>query len=265
VAPDVVARLQTPAEAAARAAAKTSPSRGARALVDSVGADGELRRLLEIRVPELIAYQNRAYAKRYVDFVRETLAVERSRTPGLTGVSEAVARQLFYLMAYKDEYEVARLHLDAAEQAKLQAEFGEDAQIKFHLHPPFLRALGMRRKLTLGAWFLPALKALQAGKRLRGTSLDPFGRAHVRRVERELVGEYEQLVRDALGRLTPALHETVAELAELPDVIRGYEDIKLRNIERFRARADELRDQIARGEPKALEVAFELPIAPVRG
>jgi indolepyruvate ferredoxin oxidoreductase len=265
-APDVVARLETPAETAARDHAPKPPGRAARALVDSVGADGELRRLLEIRVPELIAYQNRAYAKRYVEFVREALTAERSRTPGRTEIAEAVARQLFYLMAYKDEYEVARLHLDAAERAKLRAEFGADAQLWFHLHPPFLRALGMKRKLKLGEWMIPVLRGLRAGKRLRGTSLDPFGRAHVRRVERELIGEYERLVRDALENLTPVTHPAVAELAELPDVIRGYEDIKLRNVERYRARAAELRGRIARGEAQPPPRArAELPIAPVRG
>jgi indolepyruvate ferredoxin oxidoreductase len=123
-------------------------------------------------------------------------------------------------MAYKDEYEVARLHLDAAERAKLRAEFGEDAQLWFHLHPP-LRALGMKRNLKLGEWMIPVFRGLRAGKRLRGTSLDPFGRAQVRRVERELIGEYERRVRDALENLTPVTHPAVAELAELPDVIRG--------------------------------------------
>ena len=152
--------------------------------MESVGADGELRRLLEIRVPELIAYQDRAYAKRYAAFVREVLAAEHARTPGRTEISEAVARQHFKLMAYKDEYEVARLHLDAVEQAKLRAEFGADAEVWFNLHPPLLRALGLDQKLKLGAWFVPAFRALAAAHRVRGTRLDPFGRAHVRRVER---------------------------------------------------------------------------------
>jgi indolepyruvate ferredoxin oxidoreductase len=266
-APAVVARLESPAEAAAAATRRTPQlDRRARRLVESVGADGELRRLLEIRVPELIAYQDRRYAKRYVAFVREVLAAEGTHTAGRTQIAEAVARHHFKLMAYKDEYEVARLHLDAVEQAKLRAEFGTDAEVWFNLHPPFLRALGMKRKLKLGAWFVPAFRALAAAHRLRGTPLDPFGRAHVRRVERELIGEYERLVRTALAQLTPALHGVVAELAELPDVIRGYEDIKLANVERFRARADELREQIARGEPQPPPRAeAELPIAPVRG
>jgi indolepyruvate ferredoxin oxidoreductase len=265
-APDVVARLESPVEAAARAQAPKPPGRAARALIDSVGAEGELRRLLEVRVPELIAYQSRGYAQRYVTFVREVLAAERARTPGSTPVSEAVARQLYYLMAYKDEYEVARLHLLAAERAKLHAEFGEDAQVFFHLHPPLLRALGMRRKLKLGEWFVPALQALRAAKKLRGTPLDVFGRAHVRQVERELIGEYEGLVREALGQLTPELHAQVAELAELPDMIRGYEDIKLHNVQRYRARAADLSSRIVRGEGRpAPQRPVELPIAPVRG
>ena len=104
-----------------------------------------------------------------------------------------MARQLFKLMAYKDEYEVARLHLDAVERAKLDAEFGADAKIYFMLHPPLLRSLGLERKLKLGAWFVPR-SPLYRMRRLRGSRLDPFGKAKVRRVERELVGEYERLI-----------------------------------------------------------------------
>ena len=101
-------------------------------------------------------------------------------------------------MAYKDEYEVARLHLDAVERAKLGAEFGEDARIYFMLHPPLLRALGLKRKLKLGRWFVPAFRLLYRMRRLRGTRLDPFGPAKVRRVERELIAEYEGIVAEAL-------------------------------------------------------------------
>ena len=108
------------------------------------GDDGELRRLVETRVPELVAYQDEAYAERYAELVRRVHVTEQERTPGHSELTEAVARQLFKLMAYKDEYEVARLHLDAVEQAKLQAEFGEGAKVYFMLHPPMLRALGPR-------------------------------------------------------------------------------------------------------------------------
>jgi indolepyruvate ferredoxin oxidoreductase len=205
------------------------------------GDAGELRRLVKTRIPELVAFQDEHYARRYAELVRRVQVAEQERTPGHGELAEAVARQLFKLMAYKDEYEVARLHLDAVEQAKLQAEFGEDAKIWFNLHPPLLRSMGLERKLKLGPWFTPSFRALYRMRRLRGTKLDPFGRAEVRRVERELVGEYEAMVEDGLARLTPDTHATVRELLELPDVIRGYEEIKLRNVMLFRKRTEALR------------------------
>ena len=160
-----------------------------------------------------------------------------------------MARQLFKLMAYKDEYEVARLHLDAVERAKLGAEFGEDAKVYFKLHPPLLRALGLKRKLKLGRWFVPAFRLLYRMRRLRGTRLDPFGRAKVRRVERELIGEYEALVDEALALLDRRARTTTAlELLELPDVIRGYEEIKLRNVVLFRKRADAILKRLRAGQ-----------------
>jgi indolepyruvate ferredoxin oxidoreductase len=218
-------------------------------LVDSVAHGGELRRLLDIRVPELAAYQDRTYAERYVELVRRVRAVEEELTPGQGGLSEAVARNLFKLMAYKDEYEVARLQLDAAERAKLRAEFGEGAKVWFNLQPPLLRALGLKRKLKLGRWFVPALRLLRWMRRLRGTRLDPFGWLAVRRVERGLIGEYQELVDETLKRLSPETHALAVELCELPDVIRGYEEIKLRNVERFRGRAEELRERLRELEP----------------
>jgi indolepyruvate ferredoxin oxidoreductase len=219
-------------------------SPAARALVDTVEASAELRRLLEIRVPELIAYQNAGYAREYVDFVRRVAQVEAERAPGSSGLAEAVARHLYKLMAYKDEYEVARLHLDAALRAQLQAKFGPKIRTYWHLHPPLLRALGLKKKLRLGAWFAPAFKILKSMKGLRGTRLDPFGYAEVRRVERALIGEYRQLLETALVRLTPVTHETARALAELPDEIRGYEHIKLENVARFRDRARQLMTQL---------------------
>ena len=210
------------------------------------GDAGELRRLVEVRVPELVAYQDEAYARRYAEAVRRVHVAEQERTPGHSELTEAVARHLFKLMAYKDEYEVARLHLDAVEQAKLHSEFGEDAKVAFNLHPPLLRAMGLERKLELGSWFVPSFKALYRMRRLRGTKLDPFGRAKVRRVERELVGEYEEMVAEALARLTPDSHATALELLELPDVIRGYEEIKLRNVALFRKRSEPLRKRLSR-------------------
>jgi len=218
----------------------------ARALIASVGAPAgsELERLLEVRVPELIAYQDRAYAEDYVGFVRR---VRDEEPEGLTKLTEAVACGLHKLMAYKDEYEVARLHLDPAERARLAGEFGPDAKIRYKLHPPALRAMGMDRKITVGPAMDPAFKALERMKRLRGTRLDPFGMAKVRRVERALPREYRGLVERGLAFLAAdsEAYGTVVALCELPDVIRGYEDIKLRNVEAFRGRAQGLLDRLA--------------------
>jgi indolepyruvate ferredoxin oxidoreductase len=206
----------------------------ARAFVDRVGADGELRRLLEVRVPELIDYQNERYAREYVDFVARVRAAEQAAVPGDSRLSEAVARYLFKLMAYKDEYEVARLHLKADLGRRLAEEFPGGVRVQYNLHPPLLRALGLTRKLKLGTWLDGAFRALTGLKGLRGTALDPFGRAEVRRVERALPGEYRGLIERALQGLSRDTYERAVRAARLPDLIRGYEDIKLRNVEKYR-------------------------------
>jgi indolepyruvate ferredoxin oxidoreductase len=219
-------------------AATPDLSTEARALVDGVEATGELRRLLEIRVPELIAYQSGGYAREYVDVVRRVRDAEAAAVPGETRLSEAVARYLFKLMAYKDEYEVARLHLKTDITRALEAEFPGGVTLHYNLHPPILRAFGLTRKIKLGSWFDRFFRTLVAMKTLRGTWIDPFGFAEVRRVERQLPGEYRALVDKALVGLSPESYERAVKLASLPDVIRGYEDIKLRNVQRFR---DEVR------------------------
>jgi indolepyruvate ferredoxin oxidoreductase len=207
--------------------------------VDAAAADGEVHRLLEIRVPELAAYQDDAYAQRYAEKIGRVLAAEQERTPGRTDMTEAVARNLFKLMAYKDEYEVARLHLDS-----LPAE----GKVWFNIHPPLLRALGLDRKLKLGRWFVPVFRLLRSMRRLRGTKLDPFAHTEVRRTERALIGEYEDLVLEAMAQLSEDNHEVAVELCELPDVIRGYEEIKLRNVALFRKRAKPLLGKLARSQ-----------------
>ncbi|HEX2483412.1 MAG TPA: indolepyruvate ferredoxin oxidoreductase family protein [Methylomirabilota bacterium] len=220
-------------------AARAEVGPEARALIDSVGASGELRRLIEVRVPELIAYQDVAYARGYVQFVRGVAAAERAAVPGETRLAEAVARYLYKLMAYKDEYEVARLHLRPEVQASIRAELGE-AKVRYQLHPPILRMLGMKRKLALGPWVDVVFRGLVTLRRLRGTALDPFGYARVRRVERALVGEYRNLVERALPGLTPERHDRAVQIARLPDLVRGYEEVKLRNVRRFREAAQAL-------------------------
>ncbi|MEV0675499.1 indolepyruvate ferredoxin oxidoreductase family protein [Actinosynnema sp. NPDC050436] len=207
-------------------------------------AGSELARVLDIRVPELVAYQDEKYARAYVEFVERVRVLEG----GPTEVTVEVARNLYKLMAYKDEYEVARLSLDPALDAKIKAEFGEGARAAYRLHPPVLRALGMKKKIALGPWFRPVFRVLAAGRRLRGTRLDVFGYAHVRRVERELVAEYQAAVVRAF-RESDVDRSVVAELAALPDMVRGYEDVKLGNVRQYRERQREILNRLAEVVP----------------
>jgi indolepyruvate ferredoxin oxidoreductase len=199
--------------------------------------------LVRVHTAELTVYQDARYADRYLEDVNAVIAAARQHLQDSDGgerIAAAYARGLFKLMAYKDEYEVARLHLDTFEQARLRAEFGEDVRVQVLLHPPLMRAFGLDHKLRFGASAKPMFRMLRAGRRLRGTGLDPFGRAAVRRTERALIGEYQSLVATALSRLNASTAATVLEIAELPELVRGYEDIKLAGVKRMRARAAEL-------------------------
>ncbi|MFN8215282.1 MAG: DUF6537 domain-containing protein [Solirubrobacterales bacterium] len=208
---------------------------------------GELGRLVAVRVADLDGWGGRRAVGRYLEALARVRAAEAARLSGSTALSEAVARGLHKLIAYKDEYEVARLHLDGL------GELPAGAKLEFHLHPPLLRALGMKRKLKLGGWFVPGFRALRRARSLRGTALDPFGYAAVRRVERALPGEYLELLDPALERLGPDTLALAIEIAELPELVRGYEEIKLAGVERFRRRGAELRGRLA--EPRAEAVA----------
>jgi indolepyruvate ferredoxin oxidoreductase len=184
-----------------------------------------------VRTADLIGYQDARYARRYVDVLAR---VEND------AVREVVARQLYKLMAYKDEYEVARLHLDPA----VRQQFGPDAKVRFMLHPPLLRALGMRRKLALGRSAGPTFRVLRSMRRVRGSWLDVFGRTALRRLERDLIDEYVTVV----GRLAGAPEELALEIAGLPDMVRGYEEIKVESVQRYRARLTELTATLGRVE-----------------
>jgi len=207
-------------------------------------AEPTLDRLIRTRADDLTAYQDPAYARRYLDVVERVRAAEQDRTPGSTALTEAVARYLYKLMAYKDEYEVARLALEPSLGAGLEAEFGPGARASWRLHPPVLRALGMKRKIALGPWFVPAFQVLRAMRGLRGTSMDPFGRTRIRILERALIEEYLGLVDHLIGRLSPDTAALAVRLAELPDGVRGYEDVKMRTVESYHQAMAELRTQL---------------------
>lgn len=153
-------------------------------------------------------------------------------------LTEAVARSLHKLLAYKDEYEVARLLLlpEGADAARSVG--GSDASVSWHLHPPMLKALGMSSKLRIGSWARPAFAALRSGKRLRGTRFDPFGRTEMRRTEAALPGEFMAMMDRAYAALTVDNLDQVIRIAAMPDSIRGYEDLKLRRIAEYRDEID---------------------------
>jgi indolepyruvate ferredoxin oxidoreductase len=183
---------------------------------------------------DLVEYQSAAYAQRFRRVVAEARAAEQRVAPGATGYTTAVARNLHKLMAYKDEYEVARLLLDDAARAGYEAVGGASTTVTYHLHPPMLRALGLERKLKLRRTAVPTMRALRAAKRLRGTPLDPFRWAEVRRVERAMIPEYIAAVRTLNRRLDATDLDDSTEIASLPDQVRGYEDLKLRRAAAYR-------------------------------
>ena len=213
-----------------------------RSAVDGLDLDADDRDLIEMLAADLVAYQDVAYARSFLDSVAEARAAERalgtSNFETSSALTVAVARNLHKLMAYKDEYEVARLMLSPDGRAAAEAIGGPEAKLTWHLHPPMLKALGLDRKIDIGAWAAPAIKALAAGKRLRGTRFDPFGRMEMRREERSLIDEYRSAMSAVYRSLatspTPDTLETALTIANLPDQIRGYEELKLRRIADFR-------------------------------
>ena len=198
--------------------------------LDDLAGDAELVRMVAVRRAELTEYQDARAARRYLDVVRRCRQAEEA-AGGDGAFTRTVAHQLHRLMAYKDEYEVARLLL--AGGPRLERAVGPVEKVTWNLHPPALRALGMERKLRLGPWARPMLVGLRSMKRVRGTALDPFGRTEVRRTERRLVTEYLALV----DRLLPGLADDpqgCVRVAGLVDMVRGYEQVKLRNVARYR-------------------------------
>jgi indolepyruvate ferredoxin oxidoreductase len=192
----------------------------------------------------LSGYQDAAYAQRYAGRVRRVQAQEArlGADPSLP-FTRAVARSLLKLMAYKDEYEVARLYTDGRFHQDLKAQFDGDVQLEFYMAPPLLsRAKDGQppRKLRLGGWLMPLLRVLAKGKRLRGGALDLFGRTGERRMERELIAQYEARIDELLPRLALENLALAAEIARLPLSMRGYGHVKIANVALARAREAEL-------------------------
>ena len=231
--------------AAARKLARFAPGQAAafERLQAEYPAGDALAELLHPRVADLILYQGAAYAGRYLAQLRKVSAEEARRTPGRDELTRSVARWLFKLMAIKDEYEVARLWLQdpAFEQAK--AAYSGRLRRFVHLHPPLLKALGLKNKLKLGEWFMPAFRLLYALRGVRGTALDLFGASAHRRWERRLVGWYTSQIDALLPQLSAENHATAVAIARLPDHIRGYDSVKEQTIRETEAKLAALLEQ----------------------
>ncbi len=182
----------------------------------------------------LVAYQDKAYAERYKTLVESVRQAEAARAKGFTGLAEAVARYAYKLMAYKDEYEVARLYTDGDFKAKLNAQFEGDFTLEFHLAPPLLAKAdlqtGLPKKMQFGPWMLKAFGLLARFKHLRGGKLDIFGYTEERKLERQLISDYMALVGELSTKLTPANHRIAVALVSIPEEIRGYGHVKLKHL-----------------------------------
>ena len=202
-----------------------------------------LEELVERRAQFLAGYQDAAYAARYRKLVDRVRQEEQSKT-GSSKLAEAVARYYAKLLAYKDEYEVARLYTDGAFRSKIASMFEGDYKLVFHLAPPLLAKpdprSGEPAKMRFGPWMLGAFKVLAKLKGLRGTALDIFGRTDERRMERALIGEYEQTLETLLEGLSRDNHALAIEIASLPETIRGYGHIKAKSAAMARAKREEL-------------------------
>jgi indolepyruvate ferredoxin oxidoreductase len=210
------------------------------------------------RVEFLTGYQDAAYAEGYRRAVEEARAKEQAVDPKSTRLAEAVARNLFKLMAYKDEYEVARLHADPAFLARLEAQFEPGFKVSYHLAPPLTAKKNERGELvkkTYGAWMLTGFRWLARLKGLRGGAFDVFGRTEERRAERALVAEYRALIDELLPTLDAGRIGQAVALASLPEEIRGYGHVKERSLEAARAKREKLLHEWRTPKPMVAEAA----------
>jgi indolepyruvate ferredoxin oxidoreductase len=178
----------------------------------------------------LTEYQNSAYASRYRGLVSKVLEKERSEEWMDGRLVLAVAKYFFKLMAYKDEYEVARLYSTKDFVNSLKETFDGDFKLEFHMAPPLLqrrdKLTGRYPKRLFGAWIIPVFKVLSTLKFLRGGPLDPFGYASHRKMERDLIVNYEQQIDNLLNNINPKNYEVAVDIASLPEQIRGYDIVK---------------------------------------
>ncbi|MDP3520981.1 MAG: indolepyruvate ferredoxin oxidoreductase family protein [Hydrogenophaga sp.] len=196
--------------------------------------DGTLESLVQRLSSQLEQYQDARYAQSYTAFLQRVMEAERARVPeGNDALARTVARALFKLMSYKDEYEVARLYTDGAFLDKLKAQFEGDLKLQFHLAPPLLarrNARGEARKRAYGPWMFHAFKLLARMKGLRGSVFDPFGHTAERRSERSLIVDYRSRIEHLLPALAPTNHALALEVAAVAQKVRGFGHVRERNL-----------------------------------
>ncbi|HZF97247.1 MAG TPA: DUF6537 domain-containing protein, partial [Pseudoxanthomonas sp.] len=214
--------------------------------LDDLRLSRSLDELIQRRVAFLTDYQNAAYARRYSGLVAKVREAEHARAPGSTALSEAVARYFFKLMAYKDEYEVARLYTSGEFQRRLQQQFEGDYRLHFHLAPPLLArkdAQGRLLKQEFGPWVMTAFRLMAKLRFLRGGALDIFGYTDERRGERRLIADYEATVERLLSSLDGDNLPLAVEIASIPEHIRGYGHVKHAHLHKAKAREAALLDK----------------------
>ncbi len=199
---------------------------------------------IERRVNYLTKYQNKKYAAQYFSLVEKVKSAETVKTPGASGLAEAVATYAFKLMAYKDEYEVARLHSDGTFMEKVRKTFAGDYKIRFHLAPPLFTPTdsntGLPRKLSFGPWIMFVFRILSKMKHLRGTPMDIFGYTAERKYERQLSVDYAQTIEELILALDHDNHSLAVQIAEIPEMIRGFGHIKSQHLKEANSKQAEL-------------------------
>ncbi|MFZ4809226.1 MAG: indolepyruvate ferredoxin oxidoreductase family protein [Hyphomicrobiaceae bacterium] len=203
----------------------------------------------------LAAYQDEALAERYRAAVRRIAALEAEKAPGYSGLADAVARSYHKLLAYKDEYEVARLYTDGTFERQVAEQFEGVRSLEFYVAPPLLsrfykdKTTGHPRKIKLGQWMLPVFRLLAKGRRLRGTAWDVFGYTAERRRERQMIADFEGLIEEIAGRLSPQTHATAVALAALPLEVKGFGHVKDANYQTALRKAAALMDTLRHPAP----------------
>ncbi len=227
---------------------------------DSLKLSQSFDETVERRVAFLTAYQSARYARRYRGLVDKLRAAEVAKAPGQCALAEAVARYLFKLMAYKDEYEVARLYTDTSFVESVRSKFdGDNLRFEFHLAPPLLArrdpVTGEPKKMSFGPWMLKAFAVLAKFKFLRGTPFDPFGYTIERRSERQSIADYEVLLAMIVTELSGTNHHIAVALAAIPEKIRGFGPVKARHLVAAKAEEAALREQFRTGAAPFLKAA----------